>query len=130
MKALRFIQFGFLSLMISSGCDNVGLLHYRLSGMPASAEVGAGDYYDFAFASDTVTQVNALDCSPYSIRSNDGNTYDHLRFLVDPALPCYFCIYKIEYVELTKEYLDRILIYTEQVPVQACQVNEFVYSGN
>ena len=113
-----------------SGCDNVGLLHFELSGMPESAEVGTGDYYDFAFASDTVAQLNALDCSSYSTRINADNSYEYLKYLINPTLPCYFCIYKTEYVEPIEEYLDRVLIYTEQVTVQACQVNEFVYSGN
>ena len=113
-----------------SGCDNVGLLHYTLTGMPASAEVGTGDFYDFAFASDTVGLVNALDCSPYTTRSNADVSFEGLQFLIDPALPCYFCIYKTEYVDQTGEYLDRVLIYTREILVQACQVNEFEYSGN
>ena len=113
-----------------SGCDNVGLLHYTLTGMPASAEVGTGDYYDFAFASDTVSLVNALDCSPYTTRSDADITFERLKFLIDPTLPCYFCIYKTEYVEQTGEYLDRVSIYSEKVLVQACEVIDFEYSGD
>ena len=112
-----------------SGCDNVGLLHYSLTGMPASAEVGAGDYYDFAFGSDSVNLINALDCSPYTTRSDAGLTFEGLKFLTNPTLPCYFCIYKTEYVESTGEYLEGVLIYTQKILVQACQVNEFEYNG-
>jgi len=113
-----------------SGCDNVGLLHYTLTGMPASAEVGTGNYYDFAFTSDTVSLVNALDCSSYTTRSDADITFESVKFLIDPTLPCYFCIYKTEYNGVGGEYLDRVLIYTEKVLVQACEVNEFEYSRN
>jgi hypothetical protein len=113
-----------------SGCDNVGLLHYTLTGMPASAEVGTGDYYDFAFASDTVSLVNALDCSPYTTRSDGDITFEAVKFLIDPTLPCYFCIYKTEYDAQSGEYLDSDLIYTRKILVEACQVNDFEYSGN
>ena len=88
------------------------------------------DNYYFSFLSDTITLYPAFDNVSFSTHIWGDGIYEDIKYLIEPSLPCYFCIFIHELDEVAHIYLDRALIYTEEIPVQFCQVSEFVYNGN